>query len=214
MDAQRVVRWWAGRGRCPAVRKGVFGVRIVLLLASASLLSGCIFGTLDADLKRTQHAVDAIETRVTRLERARMTGSVPPPAPVEGAGGAAFPSGLEEPVPIDSAAAPVEGAATGGRFPQVPLPSWAAFGKLLRGMVNLVTGWVEVPKRVYETSRTSGAGSGFTFGFVRGLGYGFIRTVGGAYEMATFLFPAPPDYRPVMRPEYVFVCETDEPHGP
>lgn len=207
MDAQRVVRWLAGRRRCPAIRKGVFGVRIVLLLASASVLSGCIFGTLDAELRRTRRAIDEIETRVTRLERVRMTDSVFPPAPVDVLA-------VEESLPIPSAAAPVEGVATGGRLPQVPLPPRAAFVKFLRGMVNVVTGWVEIPKRVHETSRTSGPGSGFTFGFVRGLGYGFIRTVGGAYEMATFLFPAPPDYRPVMRPEYVFVCETDESYGP
>lgn len=220
MDAQRVVGWWAGRRRCSAVRAqlrtGVFGVRIVLLLASAALLSGCIFGTLDAELRRTRRAVDEIEARVTRLERARLTGSVLSPVPVDSAGGATFPSDLdlEEPLPIASGAAPIEGAAMPRRLPQVPLPPRAAFVKLLRGMVNVVTGWVEIPTRVHETSGTSGPGSGFTFGVVRGLGYGFIRTAGGAYEMATFLFPAPPNYRPVMRPEYIFVCETEEPYGP
>ncbi|MDP3722355.1 MAG: exosortase system-associated protein, TIGR04073 family [Candidatus Omnitrophota bacterium] len=226
MDAQRV-GWQraAKRTESPAarahLRRGVFGIRIVMMLASPSLLSGCIFGTLNAELRRTRRAIDEIEARVTQLERARLTGAISvisAPVAVEGGGlvgGGAFPSSVEDPGLLAATDAPIEGVATtGGRLPQVPLPPRAAFVKLLRGMVNLLTGWVEIPKRVHETSRASGAGSGFTFGVVRGLGYGFVRTAGGVYEMATFLFPAPPDYRPVMRPDYIFVCETEESYGP
>jgi len=80
-------------------------------------------------------------------------------------------------------------------------------GKLARGFVNVVTGWVEVPKRIYETSQTSGAAAGFTWGTLRGLGYGFVRTAAGFYEVFTFPFPAPPNYEPVIEPEYVFIEE-------
>ena len=80
-----------------------------------------------------------------------------------------------------------------------------AMGKLARGTVNIVTGWVELPKRMHETSLESGVATGLTWGLLRGLGYGFVRTAAGFYELFTFPFPAPPDYQPVMRPEYVFL---------
>jgi len=76
-----------------------------------------------------------------------------------------------------------------------------------RGVVNTVTGWVEIPKRIHETSLSDGALAGFTWGLLRGLGYGFIRTAAGLYELVTFPFPAPPGYAPVIQPEYVFVVE-------
>jgi len=82
-----------------------------------------------------------------------------------------------------------------------------AVTKLGRGLINIVTGWVEIPKRVYETSQTQGAAAGWTWGIVRGVGYGFVRTAAGFYEFFTFPFPAPPGYTPVMEPEYVFVDE-------
>ena len=91
-----------------------------------------------------------------------------------------------------------------------PMEAGKAITKLTRGFVNLVTGWVEIPKRIHETSEESGALAGFTWGLLRGLGHGFIRTAAGGYELFTFPFPAPPGYEPVIQPEYVF---TDEPTG-
>ncbi|MBI3087906.1 MAG: exosortase system-associated protein, TIGR04073 family [Candidatus Omnitrophica bacterium] len=89
--------------------------------------------------------------------------------------------------------------------------------KLGRGVVNLVTGWVEIPKRIYETSQTQGALAGWTWGLLRGIGRGFVRTAAGLYEVCTFPFPAPPHYATVIEPEYVFVDEglarTDEYHA-
>ena len=79
-----------------------------------------------------------------------------------------------------------------------------AFTKLTRGAVNILTGWVEIPKRIQETSNDAGAFAGFTWGLLRGIGHGFIRTAAGGYELLTFPFPAPPGYEPVIQPEYVF----------
>ena len=84
-----------------------------------------------------------------------------------------------------------------------------AFTKLTRGFINIVTGWVEIPKRVHETSQTSGAAAGWTWGLLRGFGHGFIRTAAGFYEFFTFPFPAPPGYEPVIQPEYVFTESTE-----
>ncbi len=83
-----------------------------------------------------------------------------------------------------------------------------ALTKLTRGVTNIVTGWVEIPKRVQETTQESGALAGFTWGLLRGLGHGFIRTAAGGYELLTFPFPAPPGYEPVIQPEYVFTAES------
>jgi len=92
---------------------------------------------------------------------------------------------------------PAEAEMDGGR----------ALLKFTRGFVNIVTGWVEIPKRIYETSQTAGTAAGFTWGTLRGIGYGFVRTVAGLYELFTFPFPAPPNYEPVIQPEYVFIEE-------
>mgnify|MGYP001569510685 CR=1 FL=1 len=56
-----------------------------------------------------------------------------------------------------------------------------SFTKLTRGAINIVTGWVEIPKRVSETSKMDGAAAGFTWGLLRGIGHGFIRTAAGLY---------------------------------
>jgi putative exosortase-associated protein (TIGR04073 family) len=85
-----------------------------------------------------------------------------------------------------------------------PMESNGMVKKAMRGATNTVTGWVEIPKRIHETTVASGYGTGFTWGLLRGLGYGFIRTAAGLYELVTFPFPAPPGYESVIQPEYVF----------
>lgn len=95
-----------------------------------------------------------------------------------------------------------------------PMDAGKAFTKLTRGTINIVTGWVEIPKRVNETSQASGTAAGFTWGILRGLGYGFIRTTAGFYEFVTFPFPAPPGYEPVIQPEYVFTTEDTSSNSP
>ncbi len=84
------------------------------------------------------------------------------------------------------------------------LQSDNALHKFTRGGVNVITGWVEVPKQIRETSRLQGAGSGWTWGVLRGLGHGFVRTAADFYEIVTFPFPAPTNYAPVIQPEFVF----------
>lgn len=89
-----------------------------------------------------------------------------------------------------------------------------SFKKLTRGTVNIFTGWVELPKRIQQTSEESGALAGFTWGLLRGLGYGFTRTAAGFYELLTFPFPAPPGYESVIQPEYVFTTSDQETSPP
>ncbi len=79
-----------------------------------------------------------------------------------------------------------------------------AFTKLGRGVANTFTGWVELPKNIYRTSSDENALAGCTLGLAKGAGMSVVRTGAGIFEIATFPFPVPQDYKPVLEPEYVF----------
>ena len=98
-------------------------------------------------------------------------------------------------------------------FIAVALPAFAQEGsvvekmgkKLGRGLVNVATGWIELPKNIYDTSvETNNPLMGITYGLIKGVGMTVVRTGAGAYEIATFLFPIPEDYQPLIEPEFVF----------
>ena len=76
--------------------------------------------------------------------------------------------------------------------------------KLMRGLANVLTGWVELPKNIYETSVEDNVFAGLTIGLAKGVGMTIVRTGAGVYETITFPFPIPEDYAPVLEPEYVF----------
>ena len=83
--------------------------------------------------------------------------------------------------------------------------------KLFRGMVNAATGWMEIPKQMIQTSQSQGVGVGLSWGFAKGIGWAVGRSVIGAYEIITFPFPVPEEYKPVLQPEYVL---SDLPESP
>ena len=76
--------------------------------------------------------------------------------------------------------------------------------KLYRGVANIVTGWVELPKNIYDTSVEDNPLSGITIGLAKGVGMTIVRTGAGVYETVTFPFPIPEGYSPVLEPEFVF----------
>ena len=95
----------------------------------------------------------------------------------------------------------------------ITLPAFAQEGsviekmgkKLGRGIVNVATGWVELPKNIYDTSvDTNNPLMGITYGTLKGVGMTVVRTGAGAYDVATFLFPVPENYKPLLSPEFVF----------
>ena len=176
-------------------------VKTLLIIAPAMLISGCLFtsGVRDADIASLEARVQTINQRIDQLEASRSEAGT--------AGASSFVASTAAGASYDTAAAG-SAAGQGARVGWWPLFNWRKAGnKLARGVTNLVTGWVEIPKRVNETTNQSGALSGFTWGLARGLGYGFVRTIAGGYETITFPFPAPPDYRPVIQPPYVFSSE-------
>ncbi|MBI2870952.1 MAG: exosortase system-associated protein, TIGR04073 family [Candidatus Omnitrophica bacterium] len=76
--------------------------------------------------------------------------------------------------------------------------------KLRRGIVNAASGWVELPKGIYDESKAHDPATGLIWGSIKGSGLTVLRTGGGAYDTGTFLFPVPKDYKPVMEPETLF----------
>lgn len=81
--------------------------------------------------------------------------------------------------------------------------------KLCRGVVNVLTFPLEVPKQTYlEFQR----GRAVTFhvsvwilsGFVKGTVYSFGRLLSGTWDVVSFPLNHPQDYTPIMRPDFVF----------
>ena len=79
--------------------------------------------------------------------------------------------------------------------------------KLMRGAINSITGWAEIPKNIYETTVEETLARGLTIGTVAGIGMAVIRTGCGLYEVVTFTFPIPEGYAPILTPEFVFENE-------
>jgi len=75
--------------------------------------------------------------------------------------------------------------------------------KLLRGITNTLTGWVEIPKNIYDVTVETNIARGLTSGLVGGLGMGIVRTGAGVYEVVTFPIECPKDYGIILVPEYV-----------
>lgn len=78
------------------------------------------------------------------------------------------------------------------------------FTKLGRGIANTLTGWVELPKNVYSTSKEENPFTGATLGLAKGVGMTLVRMGAGIFEVVTFPFPIPENYKAILEPEYVF----------
>ena len=83
--------------------------------------------------------------------------------------------------------------------------------KLVRGVANLATGWVELPKQIYVVGTNEGWVAGVFRGPFDGMGMFFARTIAGAYEILTFPVPVPPGYRPMVNPDFVWESEPPAP---
>lgn len=75
--------------------------------------------------------------------------------------------------------------------------------KFSRGVMNVLTGWLEVPYNIAETWKKTDPFTGFVVGGIKGIFWGWGRTCTGVYDIVTFPFPVPKDYQPLMEPEYI-----------
>ena len=76
----------------------------------------------------------------------------------------------------------------------------AASEKLVNGIANVATGFIELPKTMILTSRHEGAAYGLTIGLVTGIMHTLGRTVFGALDAVTFFIPT----QPTVRPSYIW----------
>jgi len=75
--------------------------------------------------------------------------------------------------------------------------------KLVRGVTNLTTSVVELPKQTILSVKNRGA-SGYVIGPVKGIGMTLYRALIGTTETIFFMVPAPGHYDPMMEPEFVW----------
>ena len=76
--------------------------------------------------------------------------------------------------------------------------------KLYRGIGNVSTGWVELPKAIYNVGKENPL-LGLTWGPIKGSFKTVHRTAVGGIETGTFLFPVPNNYNePLIQPEFAF----------
>jgi len=76
--------------------------------------------------------------------------------------------------------------------------------KLQRGFLNVALSPIEISNELSKEVRNDT----FPPSWVAGLGRGAVYTVGralvGVYEMVTFPFPYPANYKPVLQPEFTW----------
>jgi putative exosortase-associated protein (TIGR04073 family) len=83
--------------------------------------------------------------------------------------------------------------------------------KFTRGITNVATSVVEVPKQSYLTVRDQGA-VGCVIGPMKGLGMTMYRTLIGTIETIFFLVPQPGYYDPMIDPDFVWNGWGDRPN--
>jgi len=89
--------------------------------------------------------------------------------------------------------------------PQQIMEGMAAKG--VRGAANVFTGWLELPKQIYVTSKETTQLHGAVIGPFKGIGMAFVRTLAGVGELATFFVSYPGFYDPWFEPSYVWQKE-------
>ena len=63
-----------------------------------------------------------------------------------------------------------------------------------RGITNVLTCWIELPKQIHMGSQESNPVSGLAWGLIKGAGLTGLRAGMGLYEAVTFPVPYPKDY--------------------
>lgn len=66
--------------------------------------------------------------------------------------------------------------------------------KMGRGIVNVLTGWLELPKHIHLGNQEDNPVVGIGRGLMKGAGLALLRGGVGLYEVATFPIPLPKDF--------------------
>ena len=83
-----------------------------------------------------------------------------------------------------------------GMLLSAPCTGWAQdpIHKAGRGVVNVLTGWIELPKQIHMGSQEENPVTGLGWGLVKGVGMTVFRMGIGLYEALTFPIPYPKGY--------------------
>lgn len=76
--------------------------------------------------------------------------------------------------------------------------------KFFRGIVNVSTGWGEIPRQIVLTSISDNLPKSLTVGVLKGILMTVVRTGSGVYDTVSFLSSAPGYFDPVLDPPYVW----------
>ena len=80
--------------------------------------------------------------------------------------------------------------------------------KMGRGVVNVLTGWIELPKQIHLGSQEQNMITGIGMGVLKGAGLTLLRGGIGVYEAVTFPLPYPKGfsspYEPMELPDYAW----------
>lgn len=79
--------------------------------------------------------------------------------------------------------------------------------KLGRGFANVLFGIFEIPRTIAAEHKERGVGTAVVIGPFKGIVRAVGRELTGAYEIVFFPIPIPPDYEPVMTPEFPWEVE-------
>lgn len=74
--------------------------------------------------------------------------------------------------------------------------------KLGRGLANMTLGVIVIPAKVIETTRAQGPFVGATWGLAKGFGWMVATEAVGVFEFLTCPFETPPDFKPILDPEF------------
>ncbi|SFW13975.1 exosortase system-associated protein, TIGR04073 family [Nitrosovibrio sp. Nv17] len=80
--------------------------------------------------------------------------------------------------------------------------------KLAHGLANTVTGFVEIPKNIINTTNQKGAAYGVPVGLLTGILHSIGRTLTGAVDLVTFVIPT----KPIIYPDYIWKEFNKETH--
>ncbi len=83
--------------------------------------------------------------------------------------------------------------------------------KLSRGVVNILTGWGEIPRQMIISGRDKGWWAVLPVGIPAGAIMTVARTGTGVFETALFIVPINDSYGPIMNPAFVWQKRADTP---
>ena len=76
--------------------------------------------------------------------------------------------------------------------------------KLSRGVVNVLTGWGEIPRQMIKSGRDKGWWAVLPVGIPAGAIMTVVRTATGVFETGLFFVPVDDTYGPLIQPAFVW----------